>query len=114
MCSGRWSDPLERDEEGRLFIDFSPDLFMPLVDFLRQKSIEDPSEPVKPPELPQSREEAFRRVVRYYGLWDAMFGRGGDPKAVWEVAWGPVRVDDETGHMSLAGQIDGHSFCAAA
>merc|ERR1712232_593605 len=66
--SGRWDDRIEKDDQGRFFIDFPPDLFLPLVDFLRQKGIADPDDVVQPPDIADNRVTAFNRMASYYGL----------------------------------------------
>lgn len=37
--SGRWEDCLDRDEQGHAFLDFDPDLFQPILSFLRSVAI---------------------------------------------------------------------------
>ena len=68
--SGRWDDSLEQDADGNFFIDQPPELFIPLINYLRAKASETPLTrkaelPVfdKPKEL-----DDFRRMVDYYGL----------------------------------------------
>ncbi|KAL3135141.1 hypothetical protein ABBQ32_008076 [Trebouxia sp. C0010 RCD-2024] len=39
MFSGRWEHCLARDREGRIFLDFDPDLFQPILSFLRTVTI---------------------------------------------------------------------------
>jgi len=65
--SGRWELP--RDEDGHVFVNFAPSLFMPLVQHLRMRQIEDPEDPTPPPTLETPELEAsFRRMLKYYGL----------------------------------------------
>lgn len=109
MFSGRWDSTLERDRDNCVLIDFPPDLFMPLVDYLRQKNIEDPEDPVRPPEVPAERQPGFNRMVRYFGLWDAMWPCA-DTK--WEAAWGPILVTEDGRMCSVA--TTGTSYFAAA
>lgn len=109
MFSGRWDESLVRDAEGRLHIDFPPDLFMPLIDYFRQKMIEDPAEPVPPPEVPQERHAAFRRMVKYYGLLETLWP---SPEVHWEVAWGPILIEEEAQVCTPAST--GTSYFAAA
>ena len=80
--SGRWDDSVEKDADGRFFIDQPAELFMPLVDFLRAKAIETPeAAPVRPPYIGEVKIVAsieaapslraisdFRRVLEYYGM----------------------------------------------
>lgn len=71
--SGRWDDSLEKDPRGRFFIDFSPDLFLPLLDFLRQHEVAREADAVRAPKVPESHIAGFVRMVRYYGLLEAVF-----------------------------------------
>lgn len=66
--SGRWDEAIEKDDDGRFFIDFPPDLFLPLLDFLRQKSIALRGDDVTLPRIPEERLLAFNRMANYYGV----------------------------------------------
>lgn len=71
--SGRWDDSLEKDDQGRFFIDFAANLFLPLLDFLRQKAIEDPypsswSGDPPLPKVPEDKLQDFNRMAKYYGV----------------------------------------------
>ena len=85
MFSGRWDDSVEKDSDGRFFIDQPAELFMPLVDFLRAKAIETPgATPVSPPaigdevDFPEEgtsikwksirARSDFHRLLEYYGM----------------------------------------------
>lgn len=65
--SGRWELP--KDDDGSIFINFDPSLFVPLVQYLRMRQIESPEDPALPPgfEFPET-EACFRRMLKYYGL----------------------------------------------
>lgn len=65
--SGRWDESLVRDADGAIFVDFRPELFMPLLDYLRARRIQDPETPVLMPTV-QGSEEAFQTMLKYYGL----------------------------------------------
>mmetsp|Transcript_115442 Transcript_115442/g.337619 ORF Transcript_115442/g.337619 Transcript_115442/m.337619 type:complete len:393 (+) Transcript_115442:65-1243(+) len=66
--SGRWDDSLLRDEHGAVFVDFGPELFMPLLDFLRARRVqEDTATPVLMPAV-LGHEERFHTMLKYYGL----------------------------------------------
>lgn len=71
--SGRWDDSLEKDSRGRFFVDFSPDLFLPLLDFLRQREVATVADPARSPAVPESQMPDFVSMVRYYGLLDAVY-----------------------------------------
>lgn len=78
--SGRWELPT--DENGHNFIDFEPAIFLPLVQHMRMRRIEDPGDPAPPPCLENPDLEArFQRMLRYYGLEDWVY-RDCVPEAV--------------------------------
>lgn len=83
MFSGRWDNTLEKDNDGNVFIDSSPDLFLLLLDFLRRKSIEDPADRAEEPQVPHGRLRAFYQLLRYYGLYDLVF-----PFGRWKLEYG--------------------------
>jgi len=65
--SGRWELP--KDENGHVFIDFEPGLFIPLVQHMRMRRIEDPADPIAAPCLDGPElQTRFLRMLRYYGL----------------------------------------------
>jgi len=71
--SGRWDESLQRDSDGAIFVDFEPDLFMPLLAYLRMKRIESPeifrgfpAGSVLP--TVQGREVEFQAMLNFYGL----------------------------------------------
>jgi hypothetical protein len=65
--SGRWDNSLPRDGRGAFFIDFDPELFVPLLTYLRMKRIQDPNAPAVMPTVP-GREAEFDAMVRYFGV----------------------------------------------
>jgi BTB/POZ domain len=76
--SGRWDDSVEKDHDGNFFINQPPDLFLPLIDFFRDKLCETPSSPsVVSPEpgdfASPKKYAAFLRMVEYYGLTPGLY-----------------------------------------
>jgi len=70
--SGRWS--VQKDEDGRIFVDFPPRLFVPLVEYMQIRSIEDPDNFAAPPIFESLEEEAqFQRMLSYYGLLEWVY-----------------------------------------
>eukprot|EP00746_Dinoflagellata_sp_MGD_P059649 gnl/MRDRNA2_/MRDRNA2_25425_c0_seq1.p2 gnl/MRDRNA2_/MRDRNA2_25425_c0~~gnl/MRDRNA2_/MRDRNA2_25425_c0_seq1.p2 ORF type:complete len:153 (-),score=23.63 gnl/MRDRNA2_/MRDRNA2_25425_c0_seq1:105-563(-) len=70
--SGRWDGQLNRDKDGRIFVDFSPDIFMPLLDWLSNKSIEDPSDPTPAPTIPNDKRVSYLQMCKYFGIPDPL------------------------------------------
>jgi len=67
--SGRWDDSLEKDQDGRFFIDQPMELFLPMIDYLRDRACETPVS--GPPELllkDNTLRKRFNRMVEYYGM----------------------------------------------
>lgn len=70
--SGRWS--VEKDEDGRIFVDFPPKLFVSLVEYMQNRSIEDPEAPTPTPVFEAPEVEAqFQRMLQYYGLLEWVY-----------------------------------------
>jgi len=71
MFSGRWDDGLERDAEGRIFIDQSIDIFLPLVNYLRQLDYATrlPNRGQRSlPQIDKCNEPAWYRMLDYYDM----------------------------------------------
>lgn len=68
IFSGRWEDSVRRDKEERIFLDHDPELLRIIINFMRLKSIGDPSEPLMPPTVPREKQQAFRCLTKYFGL----------------------------------------------
>jgi len=67
--SGRWDDSLEKDKDGRFFIDQPIALFLPLIDYLRDRACETPLS--GHPDLlleDNTSTKRFNRMVEYYGM----------------------------------------------
>ncbi|CAE8581170.1 unnamed protein product [Polarella glacialis] len=65
--SGRWDKALSRHGDGSFFVDMDPALFMPLLSYLRVKSMEPPGSSLALPSVP-GREGEFAAMLAYYGL----------------------------------------------
>lgn len=70
--SGRWEQELDRDEDGRYFINYPPELFMPLLDYLGARETEDPSRDVPLPLGPENQRPQFQAMLRYFGMLPAV------------------------------------------
>lgn len=79
MFSGRWDDVLPRDADNNFFIDYEPELFCPLLKYLRVLSsmtlLEyDTLPPISPTfQDDPLREIAFRRMVDSYHLTNVLY-----------------------------------------
>ncbi len=70
MFSGRWEDSLKRDKDGAIFFDFSPQHFVLILDYLRQKKIASPENPAPLPKVSEDQLQSFTNLVEYLGLND--------------------------------------------
>merc|ERR1719188_2931285 len=68
MFSGRYEEQLERDQEGNIFLDYSPGVMMPLIEFLRRRRDACESNRTPLPEVPQSERSAWNVMVDFFGL----------------------------------------------
>ena len=70
MFSGRWEDSLERDQDGAVFLDFNPQYFVLILDYLREKRIAQPGKPIPLPKVADDQSERFNNLLQYLGLSD--------------------------------------------
>ncbi|GKY91981.1 hypothetical protein MPSEU_000169700 [Mayamaea pseudoterrestris] len=75
--SGRWDDSLPKNEQGSFFIDYKPELFVPLLDFLRTLSSMTATTSNFPPMTPSFKdpkdELGFRTMVDAFGLTNVCY-----------------------------------------
>ena len=73
IFSGRWEESLTRDKDGNIFLDYDDELIKIIVNYLREKKIEDPSDPVTCPIIPQDKTKSFQRLIQYFGLTEFLY-----------------------------------------
>jgi len=66
--SGRWEQLADLDEQGRHFINYPPEVFMPILDYLNMKETEDPECPAPFPQGPEGSQPLFQAMLEFYGL----------------------------------------------
>jgi hypothetical protein len=76
--SGRWDDSIEKDAEGRFFLDQDMELFRPLVNYLRAVASQTlTTAPPASPEFANAKlQKDFNRMVDYYGMTLGIFPVG--------------------------------------
>jgi hypothetical protein len=67
MFGGRWEESLRRDSNGRVFIDEDSELIEIIINFLRMKKREDPSQPTRSPKVRDDKKDDFASLLNYYG-----------------------------------------------
>ena len=72
MFSGRWEDSVQRDQDGAVFLDFNPQHFSVILDYLRVKKIATPENPPHLPNVPEDQMKEFNILIEYLGLSDEL------------------------------------------
>ena len=75
MFSGRWEDSVQRDKDGAVFLDFNPQHFSVILDYLRVKKISSPEDPAPLPNVPDEQKKEFNILVKYLSLSDELLAR---------------------------------------
>ena len=68
MFSGRWDESLERDQDGVVFLDYNPQFFVSILDYLRATRIAAPGTRIPWPKVPDDQLKYFNILLQYLGL----------------------------------------------
>ncbi|CAJ1344888.1 unnamed protein product [Effrenium voratum] len=68
MFCGRWEDSLPRDEQTRIFLDFTPMLFETVLSYLRTLALAPPGVSVGLPSVEAEHRQEFYMMMRFLGL----------------------------------------------
>mmetsp|Transcript_97001 Transcript_97001/g.222227 ORF Transcript_97001/g.222227 Transcript_97001/m.222227 type:complete len:230 (+) Transcript_97001:13-702(+) len=68
LFSGRWDENIERDQSGNYFLDFDPETFRVVVNFLRDKRIETPDHPAVLGSVSLDKQEHFANLLDFLGI----------------------------------------------
>lgn len=103
--SGRWDDSLERDKEGNFFIDEDPQVFLPLLNHLRQCDQKTRNEMMIEPPTPRHQ---FCNMLEYYGLMLCVYPQ------YWRQEWGKDDgvVNDDSYTISSTNTVSAFGFYA--
>ena len=104
MFSGRWEYGLERDKDGYVFLDFNPQYFGLILDYLRAKKIETLENSAPIPEVAPEHMKNFYNLVRYLGLEEEL-----KPKYVFKFHSAGVAIE-ENGHVIVAKPSRGRAY----
>ncbi|CAB4044374.1 Chaperone dnaK2, partial [Paramuricea clavata] len=72
MFSGRWEERLKKDKHENVFLDFNPDCFKLILNYLRAKKIETPRSKAKEPKPPRDETSNYWNLVDYLGLHEEL------------------------------------------
>ena len=73
MFSGRWEHSLNRDSQGRIFLDFEPHCFQQILTFLRCRPLNMARGQRTPqPIIEEGKQHAYQSLVDYLGLEDEL------------------------------------------
>ncbi|CAB3980904.1 SHKBP1 isoform 5 [Paramuricea clavata] len=73
MFSGRWNH--EHDHDGAVFLDYNPEFFVPIINYLRAMEYATTGNPPSFPQLREDQIKDFQRFIQYLGLSGEIFSR---------------------------------------
>jgi hypothetical protein len=73
MFSGRWEGAHKRDDDGAVFLDYNPEIFVPILNCLRAMKYATPGNPPSFPQLREDQMKDFKRFIQYLGLSGEIF-----------------------------------------
>ncbi|KAL7524785.1 hypothetical protein ACHAWF_003538, partial [Thalassiosira exigua] len=68
LFSGRWDKKLQRDSDGRIFLDVNPKCFRAIVDHLNEMAISSEEDPPSPPSVGDEDKRILRSQLELFGL----------------------------------------------
>jgi hypothetical protein len=110
MFSGRWEDSLERDQDGAIFLDFNPQYFLVILDYLRAKKIATPENPAPLPKVAEDQAKNFNNLLEYLGLSDEIVPAEKVPSEKFNQHSSNVVTLQEGGTVAVHGPNNGHSY----
>lgn len=103
LFSGRWESSIERDPEGRYFLDFCPSSFALILEYMRNKTYETPDRPAAVPVVPPERQDAFEKLLHFMNLTQHIPFRAGNAESTLNIA----KFEARHGRRQYAGGMDG-------
>ena len=70
--SGNWEQCLDHDDQGRIFLDFDPELFKHILLYLRTRMLSSPDDIILLPQFDGHKQQAFNKLIRYLALEEYM------------------------------------------
>ena len=68
ICNGRWDKKLQRDNDGRIFLDVNPKCFQAIVDYLNELAISSEDNPPHPPSIAEEHKHVLQHYLYLFGL----------------------------------------------
>ena len=72
LFSGRWENKLQRDSNGRIFLDVNPKCFQAIVDYLNELMISSEDNPPRLPSVAEEYKHVLKHQLDLFGLSDKM------------------------------------------
>ena len=72
LLSGRWEKKLQRDNNGRIFLDVNPKCFQAIVDYLNELAISSEDSPPQLPSIAEEHKHVLKHQLDLFGLSDQM------------------------------------------
>ncbi len=73
MFSGHWDNSNKLDKDGAVFLDYNPQYFVPILNYLRAKTFSSRENPASLPKFPEDQVKDFQNFVQYLGMNDEIF-----------------------------------------
>ena len=109
MFSGPPSDDLKRDEDGAIFLDYNPEHFRLILDYLRAKKIAQPGESIALPKVAEDKLAHFNDVLQKLGLNDEIVAAEIAPSEKFDQHSREATIE-ESGAVAVNGRNVGHSY----
>ena len=109
MFSGRSDDSLERDRDGAVFLDFNPQHFVLILEYLRGRKIAQPGQPRPLPKVADDQLEHFNNLLQYLGLSDERISKATAPREKFKLHSPGITVR-EIGTVAVHGPDAGYKF----
>ena len=108
MFSGRWEGAHKLDNDGPVFLDYNPEFFVPVLNYLRAMEYATPGNPPSFPQLREDQIKDFQRFIHYLGLSGEIFP---PEKFHQHSSFSSSGVTlQEGGTVAVHGPKDGHSY----
>ena len=109
MFSGPAKDDLKRDDDGAIFLDYNPEHFRLILEYLRAKKIAQPGKPIALPKVAEDKLAHFNDVLQKLGLSDEIVPAEIAPSEKFDQHSRQATLE-ESGAVAVNGRSVGHSY----